>query len=438
MADSLVIDLAALRRGDPAARRQLDEAIAAAPNDRRLRIAQAEARFAVGEVEPWSELDPLLAHEPEWIEGQNVRAALRWEMGLGAAFADGFRAALVMQPRNGTLWNAYIAALSATNDPAGAADAARDAQVYFNDPILRLIEASQAGTAGDITRAERLLDALPAGFPGRAPIDARHLIRTGRLDRADAILSQLRAKDPADLTTWALTEVVWRACGNPRADWLGGQPGMIATVELALSPDRLARLADVLRVLHARGSQPVGQSVRGGTQTRGPLFERQEPEIAAFRDIVQEAIEAYVRSLPPQDDTHPLLRHRYRQLVAQGGWSVRLQSAGHHVPHLHPSGVVSSAAYIVLPGLDAGSQEGWLELGVPPADLCLDLSARAAVEPRPGRLVLFPSFLYHGTRPFNDGERLSVAFDAIAAPVRLSAGQSPGYVRAFARSVRGH
>lgn len=419
MAGSPGIDLAALRRGDPGARRELDAAIAAAPDDRRLRIAQAEARFATRDAEPWSALDPLLAHDPEWIEGQNVRAALRWEMGLGARFADGFRAALAARPRNAALWNAYIAALSAVDDPAGAANAARDAQSYFNGPILRLIEASQAGNAGDIARAERLLTSLPASFPGRAPVDARHLIRTGRLDRAESVLSQLRANDPADLTTWALTEVVWRACGNPRVDWLGGQAGMIATIELAISPERLTRLADVLRGLHAQCSQPVGQSVRGGTQTRGPLFERQEPEIAAFRDIVQDAVEAYVRSLPPRDDAHPLLRHRDREIVVQGGWSVRLQSAGHHVPHLHPSGMLSSAAYIALPGLDAASREGWLELGAPPADLRLDLPPRTVVEPRPGRLVLFPSFLYHGTRPFSGGERLSVAFDAIAAPLRL-------------------
>ena len=33
------------------------------------------------------------------------------------------------------------------------------------------------------------------------------------------------------------------------------------------------------------------------------------------------------------------------------------------------------------------------------------------IAPRPGRLVLFPSFLHHGTRAFAAGERLTVAFD---------------------------
>jgi hypothetical protein len=33
------------------------------------------------------------------------------------------------------------------------------------------------------------------------------------------------------------------------------------------------------------------------------------------------------------------------------------------------------------------------------------------VEPRPGRLALFPSTMWHATMPFDDGERLVLAFD---------------------------
>ncbi|MDQ3144496.1 MAG: 2OG-Fe(II) oxygenase family protein [Pseudomonadota bacterium] len=44
--------------------------------------------------------------------------------------------------------------------------------------------------------------------------------------------------------------------------------------------------------------------------------------------------------------------------------------------------------------------------------MLLELEPIAAIAPAPGTLVLFPSFLYHGTRPFPAGERLSVAFDA--------------------------
>jgi hypothetical protein len=75
---------------------------------------------------------------------------------------------------------------------------------------------------------------------------------------------------------------------------------------------------------------------------------------------------------------------------------------------------MSSALYVALPdtiGTSEDSAEGWLELGKPPHDLGLDLEPLTLVEPKVGRLALFPSILWHGTRPFPAGERLTIAFD---------------------------
>jgi hypothetical protein len=35
------------------------------------------------------------------------------------------------------------------------------------------------------------------------------------------------------------------------------------------------------------------------------------------------------------------------------------------------------------------------------------------IRPHVGRLALFPSTLFHGTRPFSAGERMTVAFDVV-------------------------
>src|SRR3546814_1995882 len=53
---------------------------------------------------------------------------------------------------------------------------------------------------------------------------------------------------------------------------------------------------------------------------------------------------------------------------------------------------------------------GWLQFDAQ-SELKLDLEPTRMVEPKPGRLVLFPSTMWHGTVPFEEGERLSVAFD---------------------------
>ena len=97
-----------------------------------------------------------------------------------------------------------------------------------------------------------------------------------------------------------------------------------------------------------------------------------------------------------------------------GSWSVRLAGAGFHSNHIHPAGWISSAFYVTLPAMDRG-HEGWLKLGEPQAELGLDLAPFRHIEPKPGRLVLFPSTMWHGTEPFAAGERLTVAFD-VARP----------------------
>jgi hypothetical protein len=210
-----------------------------------------------------------------------------------------------------------------------------------------------------------------------------------------------------------MTGLVWRLLGDERAIWLHEQPGVVDTRELGLSGGDIAAIADRLRGLHRTRAHPIGQSLRGGTQTRGRLFARAEPEIARLREAISDALESYWTALPAADPAHPLLRHRAGTPRLDGSWSVRLTDGGFHVAHVHPHGVLSSACYLILP--DAPAPEGWLEIGGPPASLGLPLPPLRMIEPRPGRLALFPSTLYHGTRPFSAGERLTAAFDVIAA-----------------------
>ena len=101
-----------------------------------------------------------------------------------------------------------------------------------------------------------------------------------------------------------------------------------------------------------------------------------------------------------------------------GSWSVRLVGGGRHSNHVHPLGWISSALYLALPPRHAGEppDAGWLVLGEPPVNLGVDLPPHTRIEPKVGRLILFPSWMWHGTRPFGAGERLTVAFD-VAVPV---------------------
>jgi hypothetical protein len=177
-------------------------------------------------------------------------------------------------------------------------------------------------------------------------------------------------------------------------------------------------LAERLRTIHRSTHQPLEQSLRGGTQTDGPLFARVDPEIRRLRAAIKQAVEAHIAQLAPVDPRHPILSiDRSQPVRFAGSWSVRLTGGGHHVNHVHPAGWFSSAFYVALPedGMGGEDKAGWLTLGEAPG-LGLDLKPFRSIEPKPGRLVLFPSTMWHGTRPFPAGERLTVAFD-VARPL---------------------
>ena len=118
----------------------------------------------------------------------------------------------------------------------------------------------------------------------------------------------------------------------------------------------------------------------------------------------------------PDDPAHPFFARKSRTFDFSGSWSVRLSSGGFHTNHFHPMGWISSAFYVDVPDAvqHEATQAGWLKMG----ETNLDLGAREVIsrviQPRPGRLALFPSYFWHGTVPFESRTpRLTIAFDVI-------------------------
>lgn len=408
----LAAALARFSRRDDDALEHIDALVATGSGHPHLLLAQAELAVEYGRPQPLAQLAAAVAVNPEWVEGQRILASLRYETGEDGDFARDLRAAVTARPGSPGLWNALIATLVDAGQSAAAADCAREARALFGAPILLLIEAGHASEAGQYARADKLFAQVAGREAGRDDALARHRIRTGAVEEAADLLEGTLSVRPLDRAAWALIEPVWRALGHPRAAWLSGDPSFCRAIELPISDEERRGLVELLRGLHVLRARPLGQSARGGTQTRGALFNRAEPRIARLRGYLQDATDAYRSNLPTADPAHPLLAFRDRPLKVNGGWSIRLAGEGFHVPHIHPAGIVSSAAYFVVPDAIAGDTSGWLEIGRPPADLRLDVPPLHVFEPKPGRLVLFPSYLYHGTRPFRTGERLSVAFDA--------------------------
>jgi Tfp pilus assembly protein PilF len=404
----------AVERGETDAAERYRRALALQPDDPELVVGLAEALELDGDPEGLEILAAAVARNPRWWQGQATLARMRWEAGEGASFTRTIEEALAREPRARDLWLALADALGAADLSAEAADAAARGRAQVgDDPELMLLEALRASEAGQIDRADRLFELVPPGIPTRFTIEARHRIRSGEHDRASELCEAALGESPWDVATWALIGLIWRLTDDPRAEWLLRQPGLVDARAIALEPSALEPTIAALRRLHKTRAHPIGQSLRGGTQTRGILFARDEPEIVRLRQAVEAAVGDYWDRLPPLDPKHPLLRLRERRPQLVGSWSVRLTGGGFHISHFHPQGALSSACYFVVPEAKA-PMEGWLELGGPPWGLDVAVEPLVRIEPKPGRMALFPSYLFHGTRPFSEGERLTVAFDVAA------------------------
>lgn len=407
-------------RGEADATARFRRARAVNPDDRGLLLRTTAAQIADGDSSALDSLQAAVVATPDWIEGQRVLAKARFEAGEGVQALSVLENAIAAEPTNADLWMTLLHLEGAVRPATEMLDRVRAARKSLGERVtLDVAEAEFALRAGLpelatplLSKARGFADMEAATALALGSVAARVAIRMRDPGQAAKILLAVRTELPVlrwNMGLWAHTETAWRMMGDSQHGWLINHPGLWATHELALpDPDRLA---DCLRGLHKRKAHPLDQSLRGGSQTEGTLFLRDDPAIAALKAAITQAVADHVAALPEPIEGHPTLdatRLRAQWRFA-GSWSVRLSGAGFHVAHMHPEGWLSSALYVALPELDG--EEGWLALGEPPEELAAGLTPLAMVRPKAGRLVLFPSWLWHGTRPFPAGERLTVAFD---------------------------
>ena len=388
-----------------------------APSDGSVALGRSAALFAEGQgAAACDQLAHLLKNSPGWIEGHVAFARLSAQVRPDEAIDETLRTALRQHPQAGAIWQALFQVLIEARDYQAALNTVAEARSQLGaDLELSRIEAACLTELGETARAQSVFDGLPFPDDGEAacwPI--RNYIRLGRVEEAK-LLAEQTFDGRSEGALWPYRALLWRLSGDPRWEWLEGDERMIGTYDLSSEVGSLDRLAEVLRGLHAAKGQPLDQSVRGGTQTDGNLLARAEPEIRQLRAALLEAVRSYVAQLPPPDPGHPLLLAQRQDLKVAGAWSVRLTDKGFHADHVHWQGWFSSAFYVVVPRPDPLEPEaGWLAFGEC-RDLLPDFAAFRTVEPKPGKLALFPSTLWHGTRPFGSGERMTVAYD-IARP----------------------
>lgn len=243
------------------------------------------------------------------------------------------------------------------------------------------------------------------------------MLRAGRAEEALALAQALRRDDPHDQYLVAHEAAAMRMLGMADYRGLYDYERFVRSYEIPAprgfftAPNFNAALADVLRVQHRVNAHPLDQRLPAGTQTARSLLTLDEPNLRAFAAAVEPAIRDYVGRL---DGADPFGARRTGRQQMSALWSVRLPDGGLMPNHVHDRGWISSAYYAALsPAVHPiDERAGWLKLGEPnrPPRGC---EAEAFVEPKEGLLVLFPSYMWHGTLPFEGNERLSMAFDVL-------------------------
>lgn len=406
----------ALEAGAPAS--DLFEAAARlAPQDGSVILGHAAALLHEGRAgNATALLVRALDGSPLWVDAHRSLAALRGQMGEDPLAST--QQALTRHPRAPELHHLAISLALQARDLPRAGAALKAATAALGRPRwLTLLAAHIASEQGVTAEADTLFAAAgPPADTNESWTQARHLLRALQPVRAAALLEPWLGK-PGEHAIWPYLALAWRLAGDPRHLWLEGDPRLVGVYDIGLAPAELAALADHMRQLHFATAAPLDQSVRGGTQTDGNLLLRAEAPIRDLRQRLLAIVERHIAQLPPPESGHPTLLATRAPVRIAGSWSVRLQDAGFHTDHVHPQGWFSSALYLALPetlGDGAADHAGWLSLGEA-RDIVPGLAPLRLIEPQPGRLVLFPSTMWHGTRPFAAGERLTAAFD-IARP----------------------
>jgi tetratricopeptide (TPR) repeat protein len=364
-----------------------------------------------------------VALDPRNVDAQSMLAQLRHMRG-DPAFARDFAAAIRANPGHLPLQFTYSELLHRAGDLGGAEAVLRDLLKSSNmAPAVRSALANLLHETGRLAEAEQEALQAALGRPGDPTLIGNFVQIELALGKPDACLPlirterQRRPREPRWVTYEAMAT---RLLGDPlyqrlydyarfvRAYDVQPPAGWSSMIELN------AAVVAALRSRHRLATHPLDQSLRNGTQTMRNLLTDRDPVIQALIGAFAAPIADYCAAVG-SDPGHPLTARNSGAFALHGCWSVELHRNGFHVNHFHPEGWLSSAYYVSVPQEveDAQARSGWLKFGEPRLPVA-GLGADHFVQPRAGRLVLFPSYMWHGTNAIRGEERrLTVAFDVV-------------------------
>ena len=245
----------------------------------------------------------------------------------------------------------------------------------------------------------------------------------GRYEQAFETAQRLCRSAPGDQYFIALLATALRCLDDPRQAALI-DPKLLFTRDRLLEsrPDGGTDLPfwmaaqGAIAQHHSMKSAPPTQSVVGGIQTPGNLLvQTQELALLKLKTLLNETAQDFFDNalFPDLAEPHPLRPFRPKDITMHASWAIQGRAGTYHHSHVHSKGWYSGTCYIEVPeSIEDGDKAGHLILGEPPFRTKHALPPIATIRPTVGKMVLFPSYYWHSTRPYSGGgQRQVVAFD---------------------------
>ncbi|MFT5693421.1 MAG: hypothetical protein ACI92E_002759 [Oceanicoccus sp.] len=164
----------------------------------------------------------------------------------------------------------------------------------------------------------------------------------------------------------------------------------------------------------------ITRSNAGGWHSQTDLMTWDDPAIRILQGRIEKMTGAMTRGVTVADKSTSLFNFKV------DSWANINRHGGYNRVHNHPN-AMWSGVYYVSPGDpdDSWPENGKLEMVDPRAGINMMyqdgtvMAARYMIDPVPGLMIMFPSWLQHFVHPFyGQGERISIAFNIVADEIK--------------------
>ena len=340
-------------------------------------------------------------------------------------FLSSYVRAIKNAPKSLDLRLQYVDTLLRTKNEEGGVRALTEIEAVFGENPRSLWRLAKIQiTQGEKSEALATLDKAMALNSGSIELKleaAKLLIRLGDYKKALDHLEKGLGFNEFHQELIAYQVMCWRLLEDERAGLMNNFDTFVGPAKIPV-PDGYANLGEFNKALlialnhfHKPNLQPRGQSLRLGTQTLTSLFSMEVREIQEARRALSKTITAFIEGLP-ESKTHPFLKRKTGNFEFSGSWSIQLKDQGFHINHVHPEGWISTSYYVDVPQVikKGTDNQGCIKFGESPLKLGDREEIGKIVRPIEGLLVMFPSYMFHGTFPFSSPEtRTTMPFDII-------------------------